>query len=132
MANPENQLRFFGNGGIIGIGINPSFLSVGAFREIVRYQIYTGEQTEILVRQNGKRDLISREELTNARGLFGEERKKFLDVLAVRMKNGDEIIIKAVNNKAKEMSNAPPRKDSKPSQNSAFRKFIEEEMKVDL
>lgn len=127
MANPEKQqIQIFGSGVIRGIGISPLVFGGRALREITRYQIYSAEPTEILIVQNEKRDLISREELINARSLFGENRKKFLDVLAVRMQKGNRIIITTAINKAKKMpSFTPKRKDSNPNQHSAFRKFIE-------
>ena len=102
MANPENrQLRVLGNKNVTGVVFSPENFSFGALREIARYQIFSREQTHIHILKDGKKELISREELTKARGLFGEDRRQFLDDLATRMQKGNRVVLANLSNAKK-------------------------------
>ena len=126
MANPENKLRFFGNGTSIGIGIGAESLSNAEKRGIVRYLIFTTDQTEILIAQDpddlGKIDVITSQELANARNLSKKGLSNFLRAAAARMKG--EIVVKSVAGQ--------PQEDPDEKSNSVFREFIDGEMKGDI
>lgn len=77
------------------IHINPLYFSVKALREIIRFQVFRDDPIEVAI-VNGKTALLSASTIRQARNLFGNDRKLFLDVTALAMHDAKEIIIRLV------------------------------------
>lgn len=88
----EKELFMLTQKKITAVDIDPKKYSFIALRQILRYQIYNGDPTEIVIVQNG-RHTISYENLKDARKYIGDKRKSFLDSMALRMKQAKIIII---------------------------------------
>lgn len=75
----------------------------------------------ILVKANGKKPVLSSNAIRNARKLYGENRKRFLDKTTHAMYDAEEIIVLQKIGVNRNTTNKP----HDPHYNTAFQEFIE-------
>lgn len=98
MANPEREnliLISDGQNQPKEIHINPLYFSVKALREIMRFQVFRSDVPVEVVIINGKTALLSANTIWRAKNLFGDDRKRFLDITAFVMHQAEKVIIRA-------------------------------------
>ena len=99
MANPEREnLRLITDkqNHTTEIHINPRCFSIGALREIMRFQVFRDDASVEVAIVNGKTALLSASTICRARNLFGNDRRRFLDATALVMRDTKEVIIRVI------------------------------------
>lgn len=92
MANSENRNLFFLKNGT-ELHINPKKFKLPGLKQLLRYQIFAEQPTEIILVTNHDRYVLSSNAMKNARELFGKERGEFLAKNSLAMREAKEIII---------------------------------------
>lgn len=92
MTNPENKNLLLLEGRT-EIHINPKNFKGLGLRELLRFQIFAEPPVEISLVANGKKLVLPPNTMRDARRLFGENRKLFLDKTTQAMRDAEEIII---------------------------------------
>lgn len=64
-----------------------------ALREIIRYQMFSGQPKTFIIVGENSTTFITPNSLIDARKYFGEERREFLDLLAEEMVNAKRVIL---------------------------------------
>ena len=120
----ENGIYLFGEKKTLAVGIKPEGFKLRALREIVRYQIYNENQTEIAIDTPAGRQVILRQELLKGRELTGNDKRVFLDSIAETLSQSHKIIIKIVS--GAKIKDPPPHKESPDPLNASIINFIED------
>jgi len=81
------------DGHVNAVRLNPKYFSIPAFREIVRYQIFSEDPREIVITARGKSLHIYPNTLKDVRSHFKEEGRDFLNYVANRMSKSRRVII---------------------------------------
>lgn len=81
------------SGRVWAVRLDPICFTRSAFREIVRFQMFSEDPREIMIISNNESLCISWNFLRDARRYYGQERRAFLDYIAGKMVRSERVII---------------------------------------
>lgn len=122
MFMKENSLYIVWEKEKMEVHLDPKTFKLKALREIVRYQIFNADETEIFIKQSNGKHPISRRDLIKARKLSGEDLRIYLDTAAENLYQSNELIFKVVGNRVFKSPLGHKERLSPPGQ---FMEFIE-------
>lgn len=81
------------SGRVSAVRLDPIFFTRAAFREIVRFQMFSKDPREIIIITRDRNLYISPDSLRSGRKYYGQERRDFLDGIADEMGRAEKVIV---------------------------------------